>query len=117
MGAKKYVVRQGFNFRVRDEKGNEKVFHEGDQVQLEQELGDVQHQLEYSDDKDRDAALKMEMKAQKASDSSFVVGVPQSAGIDHEALAAAISTGIAQAFSQIQKDQVAAPAGSGQQGA
>ena len=60
MASKRYVVREGFIYRVRDEKGNEKTYSEGDIVTLEQEIGDAVHQLEYADDKDRLAAVKAE---------------------------------------------------------
>lgn len=46
MATKRYVVREGFNFRLRDDKGNEKVYAEGDTVELEQAEGDCAHQLE-----------------------------------------------------------------------
>lgn len=46
MATKRYVVREGFNFRLRDDKGNEKIFSEGDTVELEQAEGDGVHQLE-----------------------------------------------------------------------
>lgn len=94
MGAKKYVVREGFNYRVRDDKGNEKVFSEGDVLVLEQEDGDAAHQLEYADEKDRAAALKAEQEARAAAQAAQ----PQAGGVNHAALAEAIAAGVAQAL-------------------
>lgn len=99
MGTKRYVVREGFNFRVRDEKGNEKVYSEGDLVTLEQSEGDAQHQLEYADDKDRAAALKAENEAR----SNAQAVQAQANGIDVIALGNAIAQGIVQAQAAAQK--------------
>lgn len=98
MGNKRYVVREGFNYRVRDEKGNEKVYSEGDGVTLEQSIGDAAHQLEYADEKDRAAALKAEQEAKKVEQLSQ----PVAGGIDQAALASAIAEGVAQALAAIQ---------------
>jgi hypothetical protein len=108
MGSKKYVVREGFNFRVRveTEKGPvEKIYSEGDTVTLEQDMGDSAHQLEYADDKDRATALKAEEGARK----SAAAAQPQAGGFDQAALAAAISSGIADAFAALQAGQAKAP--------
>jgi hypothetical protein len=103
MGIKKYIVREGFNFRVRVETDKgivEKVFSEGDTLQLDQEIGDAAHQLEYADEKDRTAAAKAEAEAAAKAAPAVTSG-----GVDQDALAAAISTGIAQAFAQMQAAQ------------
>lgn len=100
MGIKRYIVREGFNFRVRNDKGEEKVFSEGDILQLDQEDGDKCHQLEYADEKDRLAAAKAEAEAAakvQAAQAPVATG-----GIDHEALAAAIAAGIGQAMAVAQ---------------
>jgi hypothetical protein len=99
MGTKRYEVRAGFNFRVRDEKGNEKVYSEGDIVTLEQSEGDAQHQLQYADDKDRAAALKAENEAR----SNAQAVQAQASGIDVIALGNAIAQGIVQAQAAAQK--------------
>jgi hypothetical protein len=65
MATKKYFVRAGFSFRMRDDKGNEKVYSEGDTLTLEQGDGDSAHQLECSDAADRDTATKAEQVATK----------------------------------------------------
>jgi len=101
MGIKKYVVRAGFNYRQRieTEKGTvERIYNEGDPLTLEQEEGDAAHQLEYANDKDRSEALSAESEARKALDAAQ----PAAGGIDHDALAGAISTGIATAFANLQ---------------
>lgn len=103
MPTKNYVVRDGFNYRVRDEKGNEKVYSEGDSVCLDQEIGDVAHQLEYAEESDRKAALKIESAAKRAEQAAEV----KAGGIDQEAFAAAIANGVAQALVQIQQSQLA----------
>lgn len=46
MATKNYVVRAGFVFKIRDEKGNEKTYTEGDTVKLDSSIGDEAHQLE-----------------------------------------------------------------------
>lgn len=46
MATKTYVVREGFVFKIRDEKGNEKTYTEGDTVKLDVSIGDEAHQLE-----------------------------------------------------------------------
>lgn len=46
MAVKTYVVREGFSYRVLDEKNNLKVYSEGDTIDLETDVGDNTHQLE-----------------------------------------------------------------------
>ena len=46
MDTKTYIVRDGFSFRQVDERGNLRVYNEGDSVELEPETGDAAHQLE-----------------------------------------------------------------------
>ena len=46
MAVKKFVVREGFNYRVRDDRNNEKVYSEGDTVDLEETDGNATHQLQ-----------------------------------------------------------------------
>lgn len=46
MATKTYVVREGFVFKIRDEKGNEKTYTEGDTLKLDSSIGDDSHQLE-----------------------------------------------------------------------
>lgn len=106
MGSKRYIVREGFNFRVRDDKNNEKVYSEGDIVTLEQEDGDIRHQLEYADEADRVAAFKAEQKAKKAAEATQAAA----SGFDQAYLADAITAGVAQALAAVQAAQ-AAPAG------
>lgn len=74
MATKSYVVRAGFNYRLRDDKGNEKVYSEGDTITLDQEIGDTAHQLEYSEDKDRREALRVENAAKRSGPSAEVQG-------------------------------------------
>jgi hypothetical protein len=44
--SKTYVVRAGFNFRVIGEGGALKVYHAGDNVTIDEAIGDKSHQLE-----------------------------------------------------------------------
>lgn len=46
MANKTYRVRDGFSFRMTDDKGNTKVYGEGDTLRLDEDTGDMQHQLE-----------------------------------------------------------------------
>ena len=46
MAIKTYTVREGFSFRKADEKGNMRVFFEGNEVELDESEGDSAHQLE-----------------------------------------------------------------------
>lgn len=72
MAKKDYVVRAGFNYRVLDAKGNEKVYSEGDTIELDTVDGAAAHQLELANPKDRDAAAKAEKDAaaDKAKESA-----------------------------------------------
>jgi hypothetical protein len=103
MGSKRYIVREGFNFRIRDEKNNEKVYSEGDIVTLELEDGDSRHQLEYADERDRADALKAEQKAKKAQEAVQAAA----SGLDSAYLADAITAGVAQALAAVQAAQTA----------
>lgn len=103
MATKRYVVREGFNFRIVDSRGNEKVYSEGDTVTLEQEVGDASHQLEYLDDKDKAAALKLEEARAKSVKVDLPTSVAGTVSIDHAALGEAISQGIATAFAKFQE--------------
>ncbi|HTH40260.1 MAG TPA: hypothetical protein VL968_05680 [Rhodocyclaceae bacterium] len=98
MGTKIYKVREGFIYRTRDAKGNEKTYTEGDTVELDTDLGDGAHQLEYANEEDRAAALKAEQKAAKANKSAQVEA---QGGIDHEALAATVAAAVAQAMTSV----------------
>jgi len=52
MANRKYVVREGFSFRTVNEKGDVKVYSEGDTVSLDTEIGGNSHQLQLvGDDK------------------------------------------------------------------
>lgn len=51
MANRKYVVRDGFSFRIANEKGDVKVYSEGDSLIIDQEIGDNSHQLELLDGK------------------------------------------------------------------
>lgn len=103
MATKRYVVREGFNFRTVDARGNEKVYSEGDSLTLEQEVGDGAHQLEYLDDKDKTAALKLEEARAKSVKVDLPAAVAGTVSIDHAALGEAISQGIAAAFAKFQE--------------
>ncbi len=46
MAIKKYVVREGFVFRVQNDNGSYKTYEAGDTVDLDEAEGDAQHQLE-----------------------------------------------------------------------
>ncbi|MDD5247821.1 MAG: hypothetical protein PHY45_02480 [Rhodocyclaceae bacterium] len=72
MAKKRFQVRGGYNYRVVDDKGNEKTYSEGDILELEQADGITCHQLEYADQKDRTAALQAEQQAatDKAKDQA-----------------------------------------------
>lgn len=107
MPTKRYIVREGFNFRIVDAKNNEKVYSEGDIVTLEQDIGDAAHQLEYAEEKDRAAAAKAEESRARAQKADQPAAAGGSVVIDHEALAAAIAQGIAAAF-QAQQEPAAA---------
>ena len=48
MATKTYTVREGFCYRVTDERGNTKTYTEGDTLDLDIEVGDATHQLERS---------------------------------------------------------------------
>lgn len=106
MAQKRYVVREGFNYRVRTERGEEKVYSEGDIVVLDPDTDSIGHQLELADEKDRAAALKEENQAARAASMARA----QSSGIDQDALAAAIAEGVARA---LQAMQPGAAAGAG----
>jgi len=113
MGTKRYVVRDSFNFRTTDSKGNEKVYSEGDIVTLEQEFGDTAHQLQYADDKDRAAALKAEQESRRVTNKNDALQSAPVAAIDHDALGEAIAQGIARAFAAMQGNADAPPASGG----
>lgn len=52
MANRKYVVREGFSFRTVNDKGDVKVYSEGDSVTLDTEIGGNSHQLQLiGDDK------------------------------------------------------------------
>ena len=44
--SKTYVVRAGFNFRISAADGSLKVYHAGDNVTIDEAIGDKAHQLE-----------------------------------------------------------------------
>ena len=102
MAQKNFVVRAGFIFtqRVVGERGDVKFkeYGEGDIVKLDPEVDAIPHQLELADEKDRAAAAKVEAEARKAA-----LPAPVTAGVDHDALAAAIASGVAQALAAMQK--------------
>ncbi|OIR10980.1 hypothetical protein GALL_71510 [mine drainage metagenome] len=85
MAKKRFVVREGFHFRLVQEDGREKIYSEGDIVELEQAEGTATHQLEYADEKDRAAAFKAEIDAHAAKQQATAIGQAQ-------ALAQALST-------------------------
>ena len=77
MAKKRFEVRKGFNYRVLDDKGNEKVYSEGDIVELDQADGAGFHQLQYADQKDCDSALKAEQDAAAAKAQASAVAQAQ----------------------------------------
>ena len=73
MAKKRFIVREGFHFRMVAADGREKVYSEGDIVELEQADGTANHQLEYADEKDRAAAFKAEVDAYAAKQQATAV--------------------------------------------
>ena len=101
MTTKTYVVRGGFTFRQTGENGNVKNYSEGDQLDLDTEIGGNCHQLELASEKDRAAAFKAEQAA-KASTAL----VPTEGGISQEALQQAIDDGVARALAGMQSPPI-----------
>ena len=46
MATKQFIVREGFNFRMRGDQGHEKVYGPGETVEIEDGDGVEHHQLE-----------------------------------------------------------------------
>ena len=107
MGTKRYVVREGFNYRTKSDRGDEKVYSEGDTLTLDPDLAVIPHQLELADVTDRDAAAKAEAKIAKAEAAARG---GNSGGVDSEALASAIADGVARALAAMQTTATAVPA-------
>jgi len=87
MATKQFVVREGFILKLTADSPTgsvEKIYTEGDIVQLDPEVGEALHQLEYAGDKDRADLLKREQAAATAKAAS-------SNGIDINALAQALA--------------------------
>lgn len=104
MAQKNFVVRAGFVLtqRIVGERGEVKFkeYGEGDIVKLDPESDVIPHQVELADEKDRIAAAKAEAEVRKAADAARA---PASGGIDQDALASAIASGVAQALAAMQK--------------
>jgi hypothetical protein len=66
MAIRKYIVRAGFSYRTKDEKGVESAYSEGDTLDLTEEEGGAIHLLELADPKARDKAATAEAAAAKA---------------------------------------------------
>lgn len=64
MAIKKFNVREGFSFRIKDETGAEHVLSEGDTIDLPEEIGATTHQLELADPKARAKAAAAEAEAE-----------------------------------------------------
>lgn len=87
MAVKQFVVRLGFIFKITSDGPNgpvEKIYTEGDIVQLEPEVGEAAHQLEYAKESDRADLLKREQASATAS-------AAVTRGIDINALAQALA--------------------------
>jgi hypothetical protein len=87
MAVKQFVVRSGFIFMITVDSPTgsvDKVYTEGDIVQLEPEVGEAAHQLEYAKESDRADLLKREQAAATAS-------AAVTRGIDINALAQALA--------------------------
>jgi hypothetical protein len=67
MTTKNYIVREGFNLRIIDARGAEKLYSAGDQVSLDDALASTMHQVELSDPKEREAQAKAEAAAAAAA--------------------------------------------------